>query len=323
MRLVHYGLGPIGLEVARLAHRRGHETAAAVDVDPALAGHTLGSLLGTGEGPAVVVSGSVPSRIDADAALHCTRSSLAAVMPEILHLVRLGLDVVSTCEELSYPWVANPDLASELDQAAREHRVTVLGTGVNPGFAMDFLPVVLSGPSRRVDHVRVHRVQDAGSRRLPLQRKVGAGLSREGFRALVAEGKLGHVGLRESAHHIAAALGWRLDALEETIEPHLAGAAVPSGLGEIPAGMVTGIHHTVTGRVEEREVLSLVLDMAVGLPDPRDVVVLSGDPDIEMRVAGGLHGDVATAAMVVNSLAGVVAGPPGLMTMVELPPPHP
>ncbi len=325
--VIHYGLGPIGLEIARLtAERAALHSIGAIDISPELVGRDLAELTGTGSPTGVCVTADAERAFRAPGSqvvAHCTGSSLARVLPQLLGCVEAGLSVVSTCEELSYPWDAQPDLARQLDEAARRHGVAVLGTGVNPGFAMDYLPVVLSGAARRVDHVRVHRVQDAGVRRLPLQRKVGAGLSVAEFEERVAAGTVRHVGLPESAHALAAAFGWRLSELRDEIGPVVAETATPSGLGEIAPGRVTGVRQTATGFVDGREILRLTLEMAVGLPDPRDEVRLTGDPDLSLIIPGGLHGDVATAAVAVNAIERLVAAPPGLRVMAELPPPRP
>jgi 4-hydroxy-tetrahydrodipicolinate reductase len=110
----------------------------------------------------------------------------------------------------------------DIDRAARARKVRVLSTGVNPGFAMDALALALTAPCARVDRVAVTRVVDAGTRRLPLQRKVGAGLNLNQFRRAMTEGSVRHVGLLESVHMIAAGLGWKLDRVEETLEPAIA-----------------------------------------------------------------------------------------------------
>lgn len=324
--VVHYGLGPIGIEVARLVAQRGDlRSASALDLDPKLLGRALSTVIGAG--PATVfVTDDTEAALGAGGAqvvAHCTGSSLERIAPQLLACIGSGLSVVSTCEELSYPWDRAPELARQLDSAAKRKGVAIIGTGVNPGFAMDYLPVVLSGASRRVDSVAVHRVQDAGSRRLPLQRKVGAGLSVEAFQTKVGEGTVRHVGLPESAQAVAAAFGWQLSALRDHIEPVVAKAKTPSGLGDIDPGMVTGVRQVVTGFVDSREVVRLELEMAVGLPDPRDEVQLRGDPDVRLVIPGGLHGDIATVAVVVNALQRIAMAPPGLRVMADLPPPHP
>jgi len=328
IRVVHFGLGPIGLGVARLvAERPGLRSIGAIDVNPELAGQSLGQALGTpNPPPEPVISGDAPAVLNGAkgaVVVHCTGSSLERVLPQLLAVVEAGASVVSTCEELSFPWTAQPELARRLDDAARSNGVAVLGTGVNPGFAMDYLPLVLSGVARRIDAVTVHRVQDAGVRRLPLQRKVGAGMTPDEFRRKAAAGELGHVGLRESAQALAAALGWPLTKLDETIEPVIAERPTPSGLGDIAVGGVTGLRQTAIGHLDGRTVISLTLEMAVGLPDMRDDIRISGDPELRMIVPGGLHGDVATAAIVVNAIPGVLQAAPGLRVMADLPPAHP
>jgi hypothetical protein len=325
--VVHVGLGPIGLAVAGLVARRPWlRSVAAVDVSPDLHGRplaelTLGGSAGRPDSPRV--DARFRPVDGARVALHCTGSSLERVARQIVELAGAGLDVVSTSEELSYPWEAHPDAAAAIDAAARKAGVSVLGTGINPGFAMDYLPMTLSAVAQRVDRVDVHRVQDAGARRLPLQRKVGAGMDPDAFREAVAEGRLGHVGLPESASMLAGAFGWRLTALEERIEPICAEEPTPTANGVVEPGHVLGLHQTVIGRTGADVVISLTLDMAIGIGPGRDHVRLSGLPDLELEVPGGLHGDVATAAIVVNAIPRVLAAPPGLVTMADLAPPTP
>ncbi len=332
--VVHYGLGPIGLAAAALvAERRWLRSVAAVDVRPELRGRALAGLTGRGQavsppvtsaydpgagGPATGIGASGPR-----VAIHCTGSSLDQVAPQILELVSRGLHVVSTTEELSYPWEAHPKVAADIDAAARRAGVTVLGTGINPGFAMDYLAIVLGAVAQRVDAVEVHRVQDAGSRRVPLQRKVGAGMEADAFRAAVAAGRLGHVGLAESAHMLAGVFGWRLTEVEERIQPVCAEVPTPMAGGVVQPGRVLGLHQTAVGRADGEAVVSLTLDMAIGIGPTRDHVRLRGVPDLELEVPGGLHGDLATAAIVVNAIPRLVAAPPGLVTMADLAPPAP
>ena len=321
--VVHFGLGPIGLAVATLVGQRPWlRSVAAVDVDPALEGRLLGDLTGhPGRGPQI--SPKYLGAEGATVAVHCTGSSLVQVAPQIIELASAGLNVISTTEELSYPWEAHPEAAAEIDSATRRAGTSVLGTGVNPGYAMDYLPIALSTVAQRVDRVVVHRIQDAATRRLPLQRKIGAGMEVEAFREAVAAGRLGHVGLTESAHALAHAFGWRLTDLRQAIEPIEAEVPTPMTGGEIKPGQVRGLHQTADGLVDSRSVISLTLDMAIGLGSSRDSVRLLGLPDLELEVPGGLHGDLATAAIAVNAIPRVVAAAPGLTTMAGLAPPTP
>ncbi|MGH2374774.1 MAG: NAD(P)H-dependent amine dehydrogenase family protein [bacterium] len=315
--IAHYGLGPIGLGIAALAVDRGYRPVAAIDIEPKKVGRDLGALLDRGTlGVTVTNDAAAALAAHPRVVLHSTQSRLAQVTPQLLAIIEAGASVISTCEELAFPWYHHAQDARRIDEAATARGVTVVGLGINPGFVMDLLPIVLTAPCREIRAVHVTRVVDAGLRRLPLQRKVGAGMTRVEFEDGVASGRIGHVGLKESVAMIADALGWRLDSIDERIEPVLDG------------GTVRGLHQVATGRRREHpgstDALPVTLDltMAIGASNPRDAVTLDGDPPITMTVAGGIHGDVATCALAVNALPRVLAAPPGLITVHSLPPIH-
>jgi len=320
--VVCFGLGPIGLRVARLALARpGVQIVGAIDVDPQKTGRDLGELLG-GTAIGVTVSADAAAILNAarpEVALHATSSSLARVTPQLLTIAGAGVNVVSTCEELAYPWTAQPQLAAELDAAARRAGITLLGTGINPGYAMDALPLMLTAPCATIDAVRALRVVDAGKRRGPLQHKIGAGMTSAAFEAGVRTGTIRHVGLPESLHMLATSLGWHLDRSEDTIAPVLAEQQITTEFVAIEPGQVAGVQQIARGFIGEREVLRLELPMYVGAPDPQDSIEIDGDPPVRTTIAGGLHGDVATAALVVNAIPSVLRAGPGLASMAEVP----
>jgi 4-hydroxy-tetrahydrodipicolinate reductase len=320
-RILCYGLGPIGLGITRLALQRpGIEIVGAVDVDPAKVGRDLGEILG-GNALGVTIADSIAKVADTqpDVVLHATGSSLARVAPQLVDIMEIGADIVSTCEELSFPWTSQPQLAAELDAAARRAGVTVLGTGVNPGYAMDALPLMLTAPCASVEAVRVLRVVDAAKRRGPLQKKVGAGLTAAQFEERVREGTVRHVGLPESLHMLATSLGWSLDRMTDTIEPVISEQAITTEFAEVAPGQVAGVRQVAAGYIGEREVLRLELRMYLGAPDPQDSVEIDGNPPIRMTINGGLHGDVATAAMIINAIPSVSRAVPGLASMADAP----
>ncbi len=325
IRVVQYGLGPIGAAIARLAHERRLRLVGAIDIDPAKVGRDTGDVIGLAEPTGVTVSAdaaAVLAQTKPDVVLHTTSSSLEAVSSQLLECLRAGANVISTCEELSFPFGAATALARQLDQTAREHHARVLGTGVNPGFVMDSLPIMLTTACRAVRGIEITRVVDASARRLPLQRKIGAGLTVAEFRQLAAEKKIRHVGLAESLHMVAAAMGWQLDDYEETIEPVVAETDQRTEFLTVPAGHAAGVHQRAVGRVGGRQVLTLELKMYVGAKEPRDAVRIDGEPPLELVLPGGVHGDVATAAIVVNCVPRVLQAAPGLLTMKDLPPAH-
>jgi hypothetical protein len=248
-----------------------------------------------------------------------TASTLREVKIQLTALVKKGLNVVATCEELAFPTPAHQSAFREIDRAARKKKVSVLGTGVNPGYSMDALALMLTAPCARVNRVSVTRVVDAATRRLPLQRKIGAGLNLNQFRRAQTEGAVRHVGLPESIHMIAAALGWKLDRVEETLEPAVAPRDLDTAYLRIPAGAAAGIRQSARGYRKGEAVISLDLQMYVGAESPRDHVLIDGVPPIDMTIAGGVAGDVATAAIVVNCIPKLLAAPAGALTMRDLP----
>lgn len=321
--VIHYGLGPIGRAIAEIvAERPLLRSLGAVDSDPGMIGQRLASICRLpSDANNLSVKGSIDAKplLGVSVVLHSTGSSLAAIAPQLRECLELGYNVISTCEELAFPWGRKDSLASDLDRLARTHGVRLLGTGINPGFAMDCLPIVLSYVARNVTNIAVSRRQDAGVRRLPLQRKVGAGLTAEEFAARAAQRNIGHVGLPESAGSLARAFGWSIGDIEETLEPVLAVRDLTTDVGPIHAGEVTGLLQTLKAFDGPQLLISLTLTMAVQLEDPGDDIWLFGDPDIHASIPGGLHGDIGTAAIVVNSIQGLMACRPGLRLMQDLP----
>ncbi|MBX6343039.1 MAG: dihydrodipicolinate reductase [Thermomicrobiaceae bacterium] len=322
-RTIHYGLGPIGQELARLAvERESIEVVGAVDIDPAKVGKDLGEVIGLGRELGVTVRSDVESlfdEVEADAVLHTTGSYLERVFPQLEGIIRGGLNVVSTCEELSFPAAQHPDLAERLDALAREHGVTVLGTGVNPGFVMDALPLAFSAVAQKVTGVRVERIQNASTRRQPLQAKIGSGKTVEEFRQLVEAGTVRHVGLQESVYLVAAGLGWTLDDYRESTEPVVADHTITTSYFTVQPGLVCGVDQVGRGFVKGEEVITLHLRMYLDADPAYDKVVLEGPTRLELVIPGGLQGDRATTAIALNAVPRVVEHAPGLVTMKDLP----
>jgi len=294
----------------------------AADLSPDKAGKDLGSVLGLPRKLRIKVEGDLRRllrRTRADVAVLSTASALRDVRPQIAALVQKGLSVVSTCEELAFPAPARAAAFREIDGLARRKKVSVLATGVNPGYAMDALALFLTAPCVKVNRVSVTRVVDAATRRLPLQRKVGAGLNLAQFRRAITEGSVRHVGLTESAYMIAAALGWKLDRVDEALEPAVAPRDLDTEYLRIPAGNAAGIKQSARGYRKDELLVSLDLQVYVGAEQPRDHVLIDGVPPVEMTVPGGIAGDVATAAILVNAIPKLLAARAGMLTMRDIP----
>jgi 4-hydroxy-tetrahydrodipicolinate reductase len=322
IRVMHFGLGPIGAAVVQQVVRKsGLKIVGAVDVDPVKAGRDIGDVVGLNRRLGVRVHEDGAKALKAakpDVVILSTNSSLKAVMPQIETILKAKAAIVSTTEELAYPGYTHIRYAKQIHQWAKKAKVAVVGTGVNPGFAMDALPIMLTAVCERVDRVLVNRVQDARMRRLPFQQKIGAGLTTEQFQRQLADGTVRHVGLTESIAMIADALGWTLDRISDEVQPKLATVTVSSELMAVDPGYVSGIIQDGIGYRKGESVIRLHMEAYLGAPESYDSVEVEGSPNLSMKLAGGIHGDIATASIAVNSIPKVLAAPPGLHTMRDL-----
>jgi len=326
IRVLHVGLGPIGAAVVRqVAGRKGLKIVGAVDIDPAKAGRDLGEVTGAGRKLGVKVMEDLRRAIKAtkpDIAVVCTSSSLKSIVPQFETVLKLKVPIVSTTEELAFPTSGNNRWARAIHRAALKGKAAVLGTGVNPGFTMDALPLALTAVCERVESIEVDRVQDARIRRLPFQQKIGAGLTKAQFQAKVDNGSVRHVGLAESISMIAHGLGWKLDRITDEIAPKIASEPVSSEFLTVEAGQVCGIVQDGVGYRGGKPLIRLHMEAYLGAPESFDAVRVKGSPNINSKITGGVHGDVATASMVVNSIPLVLQVRPGLHTMLDMPLPH-
>jgi len=323
IRVVHFGLGPIGAAVAKeIAARPGFKSVGGIDTDPAKVGRDLGDVVGLPRRLGVKVSGDPAATLKKarpHVVLLCTSSSMKQVMPQLLTVLKAKVPIVSTTEELAYPSYTHVRLARQVHALAKKAKVAVLATGVNPGFVLDALPIAMTAVCQRVDRVTVHRSQDARHRRLPFQQKIGAGLTTEQFQKRVDEGSIKHVGFTESIAMIADSLGWTLDRITDHVEPKLAQVTVSSEFLAVDPGYVCGIVQEGIGYRKKEPAIRLRMEAYLGAPDPYDLIEIDGNPRLSVRIAGGVHGDVATAAIVVNSIPKVLEATPGLRTMRDMP----
>lgn len=333
INIIQIGLGPIGLgTIKRLLEHPNVQVTGAVDPDPGKADRPLSELFTNGPAPEgaadITVSPSLEKALSNTkekpvTAVHTTGSFLESITPQILELVENKLNVVSTTEELSYPWWHHPNESKQIDEHAKKNNVTVLGTGVNPGFVMDLFPIFASGVSASVDSVYVERIVDAGKRRGPLKKKVGAGITVDEFNKRKATGQFGHIGLVESVAMIGAAYSWKLKEITDDLQPKVAQEPYDSPDVKVTPGNVLGIDQTAIGYDDAgKKRIRLHLEMYVGAREPHDTVQLTGVPDMNITVQNGTPGDIATVSAAVNYIPLVIDAPAGLKTPIELPPPR-
>jgi len=326
IRVVQFGLGPIGQAcVKTLLQKPAVELIGGIDIDPAKSGRDLGEVCGLPQKLGVPVRHDTQSALAEwrpHVVLHTTSSFLPRIEEQLTDIIRAGAHVVSSSEELFFPFERDPDFCTRLDQLAQQNQVAVVATGVNPGFTMDILPLCLTGVCTQVSAIKIYRYADASKRRLPFQQKIGAGISRAEFRQKVASGTFGHIGLRESAMTIAKALNWEISAFKETIKPVIAQKRVKTPFLTVSAGQVAGIHQTLKCRIGAKDALVFDWMMSVGAKETVDGVRIAGDPPIEMCIPGGVFGDTGTIGALVNTLPKISNAKSGLRTMLDLSVPY-
>ncbi len=321
IRVIQYGLGPIGCMMARhVLERPGLKLVGGVDVDPNKVGKDLGQVVGAERDLGIKVAAKIADlkKVKFDVVLHTTNSYFDLFKPQIVEILKAGYDVVSTSEEMSFPWLAHAKDAKAIDAAAKRAGKTVLATGVNPGFLMDSLPLNLTAICQRVDRIDVTRLMNASQRRGPFQKKIGSGMTVEAFNKEMAKGRMGHVGLTESVGMVFDTLGKKLVKFETTVEPVVADKPVKTDYFDVQPGFVRGLKQVARANSPEGEFMTLTFIAALDEPDQHDLVKITGKPNLEVRLTG-TNGDIATIAIAVNAVKRVFKGKPGLMTMRDLP----
>lgn len=298
VRVICVGAGAIGVPIVEALIESRRFSVAGI-VDPALPDAEL-------HGVPVYPAVSECPEDDVAVAVLATGSRLDQIAPQIDELLARGVDVVSTCEELTFPWLRWPDVAEAIDGVAKRQGRTVVGTGVNPGFVMDMLPVTLGGAIRRPASVVVTRRADLRRRRPKLSQKLGVGMTLAAWHANGGRERLGHVGLLESAYLCALGLGGAPEATSFERDPVCDGATV------------VGVHEVATVRTSNGPDVRLELVFTTGSVD-EDAIEIAGEPGVRMVLEGGLHGDDATVARVLHAAQMVPAMPPGLRLPLDIP----
>ncbi|CAM1347133.1 NAD(P)H-dependent amine dehydrogenase family protein [Tenacibaculum crassostreae] len=321
--ILQIGFGPLGVQIAEyIAQKETVKTVAVVDINPDFTGKKL-SEVSPELSNEVKIYSSVKKAINEltskpDVAIITTVSSLEKLIPQIEEVAKLGISVISTCEELSYPWELQPELSTKLDNICREHNIACLGTGINPGFLMDYLPSVMSSVCKDIETITVERIQDATPRRVPFQQKIGAGLTLQAFKEKEATGTLRHVGLKESVYLLANSIGLKLDEVTESLAPVIAENEVASKHIQVKKGDARGVEQIAHGYVNGMCKITLHFKAAIGEPRSYDKISSKGIPNFSSEIEGGINGDIATCAITINCINSILTASSGLRTMADI-----
>jgi len=330
IRILVLGTGQMGSGIARLVLRKdGLQLVGAYARRAGRAGIDLGRAIGLDHELGLSISNDLNAVIEEtrpEVAIQSTCSTVADATDEIVSCVRRRVHVISIAEEMAFPAYRAPQAAAEIDRLAAIRGVSVLGTGINPGFMLDLLVVVLSGVCAEVRSVSAKRINDLSPYGPTVLGKQGVGLRPEAFRAGVTDGSVvGHVGFPESIQMIGRALGWRIARIEEQREPIISRVRRETPFVTIEPGHVAGCLHTAVGYAEGAPVITLVHPQQVhpqveGV-ETGDTVEIFGTPHVCLAGSPEIPGGVATAALAVNVIPQVMNARPGLHCMTDLPAP--
>ena len=312
INVLQVGLGPIGLGISKvLSSKKWVQIVGAIDIDPEKQGQDLGRLIGQKDWGVKITKdlNLTLKNKSIDIAIFTTSSKAKVLETQIELLLKAKIPVVTTCEELSFPWMTVEKVARRIDTLAIENGVSVLSTGVNPGFLMDFLPSVSTCICHSISQIKVERIQDASMRRQPFRQKIGVGLSKEEFEGRVKKKLIRHVGLRESVYFLAHQFGWVLDEVVETLLPVLD-----------DDNRAKGLNQRAVGYVGKKEKIILEFVAFEGAKEPKDIISIQGEPNLEVSIGPQVNGDMATTAIIVHAIPSVLQARPGLRTMGDIGP---
>ncbi|MHA2175643.1 MAG: NAD(P)H-dependent amine dehydrogenase family protein [Candidatus Hodarchaeales archaeon] len=328
--VVQVGLGPMGKLIADLLVSRSNiKLLGVVDINPEIIGRNLSDFISNKVDNDLKIQSEISDVISlnkVDVVIIATSSSLVEVFPLIKQVISAGCNVVSLCEELSYPFLKHPKLSANINSLSIKNAVSVVGTGINPGYLMDLLPVVLTAPCQEVRKITVERMMNSSKRREPFQRKIGTALPIDIFHQKIDKKEItGHVGLVESIQMILSALGLKAqEIIEYPPEPIIAEEEFTTTYNEVVRkGEVCGLRSIAKAK-DEKSVDLVILEFIAfsGDHEEFDSVIIEGKPTIHQKIVGGVHGDIGTAAMVANLIPIVFKAQPGLLTMKDLPVPR-
>ncbi|MFQ5970147.1 MAG: hypothetical protein ACE5J2_06620 [Nitrososphaerales archaeon] len=319
VRIVQFGLGSLGLEIIKVLQKKEFKLVGVIDNDRNLVGKDVGTLALKSKLGIKVTGGIDLAKIKPDIVLHATTSDLNDAFSQIAGIVKHGIDIISTCEQLVYPYTskANAKLAKKMHDLAKKHGARILGVGVNPGFVMDSLVLMLTSLCSRIDRIRIERVVDVAKRRKALQKKMCLGLTVREFEKV--KSKVGHVGLIESAHMISDALHVK-PTFRTSIRPVVANRVLRSYDVTIEPGQIAGLEHRLIGKVKNERFLEMILYMFAGASE-FDLMEIEGMPPLSVRT-NGIQGDQATIALLLNYIPIVMNASSGLLMVRDLPLPR-
>jgi len=329
IKVIVWGIGTMGTLMAKiLAGKEGVELVGALDSAPGKTGRPLSEITGISGHEKVPVSRNAEDVLskNADVVLLAVSSFMGATLEPVKKIIQSGKNVITIAEEWAYPRLTAPKESEEIDILAKSRGVTVLGTGVNPGFVLDTLIIALSGTCSSVRKISAKRINDLSPFGPTVMKTQGVGCSPEEFRLGLENGTIvGHIGFPQSIHMIASSLGIRLEKITQSVDPIISGTSRKTACAYVRPGQVAGCSHRAKGWAGGKPVIILehpqqVQPEAEGV-ETGDFITIEGIPDIQVAIKPEIPGGTATAALAVNMIPQILNAPAGLVCMTDLPVP--
>jgi 2,4-diaminopentanoate dehydrogenase len=325
------GLGPIGQACAKaVCAEPGLQLVGLADYTGEMANQTIKQIGGAaaegfeftvhGEDQIVVTSDLAKASQGAELVIMTNTPSIDVAIDRLKQVLPSKCAVISNCDELIHPHYRFKDKARQIDDMAKAAGKPVLGVGVNPGFSLDFLPLVLASMVRRATLIRCIRRIDVGLRRQPLQARVGLTLSPQQFGELREQNKLWRPALEDSVAMIGSGMGLTIQpgSIQLSLDPVLADKSFQTPVGLVSPGFVSGIKTTAKWE-DEHSTIELELVMAVGVENPVDRVEIQGPVTMVCKIPGGIPGDSGSVAALINYARLMPAAQAGLRSILDLP----
>jgi len=332
VKVIIWGFGAMGRGMAEmLAAKKGVHIVGICDLNPDFVGRSMNEILGMKlDHEKVIVQSNIDQLLGttkADIVLLCTDSFVKGAFEKIKKIVMHKMNCISTAEEMAYPYANEPELASQIDYLAKLYGVTVLGTGINPGFIMDLLVVAMTGVMKDVTHIEAKRVNSLSPFGPTVMHEQGVGITLKDYYKRIMDNELaGHVGFKESVHMISDALGVKLDGFNQQMAPIVTNVDRVSPYGEAKAGTLAGINMTGQGLVNGSVFIDMIhpqqIEPELEGTQTGDYITITGTPNVNLSITPEVNGGIGTIAMCVNMIPHVINARPGLKTMIDLPVPR-
>jgi len=278
----------------------------------------------------VIITNNIEKMLDEthpEMVLLATDSFTKSAFSKIQLLIEHGCNIISTAEEMAFPYASEPEISKTIDQLAKAHHVTVLGSGVNPGMMMDLLAITLTGIMRDVKDFDITRINSLSPFGKTVMEEQGVGFGIEEFQTKRESGMIsGHVGFKESTFMIAKALGLEVSDFHQSMDPIITDVDRKSPYGFAKKGNVCGVDMRSFSKLSNYTSIHMrhpqQIEPELGGVKTKDSIQISGQPEVNMTITPEIDGGIGTIAICVNMIPHVINAKPGLKTMIDLPVPR-